>query len=34
MDAATVRGLLEQHFEYASSDPDRAHEMYADDAQR
>jgi hypothetical protein len=32
MDAATVRGMLEQHFEHARSDPDRAHEMYADDA--
>ena len=32
MDAATVRGMLEQHFEYARSDPDRAHEMYHDDA--
>jgi hypothetical protein len=32
MDEATVRAILEQHFEYASSDPDRAHEMYHDDA--
>jgi len=30
MDEATVRAMLEQHF--ASSDPDRAHEMYHDDA--
>jgi hypothetical protein len=32
MDEATVRAMLEQHFEYASSDPDRAHAMYHDDA--
>jgi len=32
MDEATVRSMLEQHFEYASSDPDRAHAMYHDDA--
>jgi hypothetical protein len=32
MDAATVKAMLEQHFEYASSDPDKAHEMYHDDA--
>jgi SnoaL-like domain len=32
MDAATVRAMLEQHFEYARSDPDRAHAMYHDDA--
>ena len=32
MDAAKVRAMLEQHFEYGSSDPDRAHEMYDDDA--
>jgi SnoaL-like protein len=32
MDAATVRGMLEQHFEFASSDPARAHAMYHDDA--
>jgi hypothetical protein len=31
MDAATVKAMLEQHFEYASSDPGRAHEMYAAD---
>jgi SnoaL-like domain len=30
MDAATVRAMLEQHF--TSSDPDRSHEMYHDDA--
>jgi SnoaL-like domain len=24
--------MLEQHFEYSRTDPDRAHEMYADDA--
>ena len=32
MDAATVKAMLEQHFEYARSDPDRAHAMYHDDA--
>jgi hypothetical protein len=32
MDAATVRAMLEQNFEYSASDPDRAHEMYHDDA--
>ena len=32
MDAAEVRGMLEDHFEYASSDPARAHAMYHEDA--
>ena len=32
MDAATVRAMLEQNFEYSGSDPERAHEMYHDDA--
>ena len=32
MDAATVRGMLERHFEYAASNPDMAHDMYRDDA--
>ena len=32
MDAATVRAMLEQHFEHAGSGPDRAHAMYHDDA--
>jgi SnoaL-like domain len=32
MDAATVRAILEQNFEYSRSDPERAHEMYHDDA--
>jgi hypothetical protein len=32
MDEPTVREMLQQHFEYAGSDPDRAHEMYHDDA--
>ena len=32
MDAATVRSMLEQNFEYSGSDPERAHEMYHDDA--
>jgi hypothetical protein len=29
---AAVRAMLEQHFEYASSDPGKAHEMYHADA--
>lgn len=32
MDAATIRAMLEQHFEHAGGDPDRAHEMYQSDA--
>lgn len=32
MDAATVKAMLERHFEYASRDPAAAHEMYHDDA--
>jgi hypothetical protein len=32
MDAATVRALLTQHFQYSGSDPDLAHDMYHDDA--
>jgi ketosteroid isomerase-like protein len=32
MDAATVKGMLEQHFEFAGRDPDRAHAMYHEDA--
>jgi hypothetical protein len=32
MDAATVRAMLLRHFEYSRSDPDRAHDMYHDDA--
>jgi SnoaL-like domain len=32
MDAATVKAMLEQHFEYSGSDPDRAHAMYHEDA--
>jgi ketosteroid isomerase-like protein len=31
MDAATVRGMLEQQFEHAG-DPERSHEMYREDA--
>jgi hypothetical protein len=27
-----VRAMLEQHFEYTGSDPDRAHAMYHEDA--
>ena len=32
MDASTVKAMLEQHFEYGRSDPDKAHAMYHDDA--
>jgi hypothetical protein len=32
MDAATVKAMLEQHFEYSRSDPERAHAMYLEDA--
>src|SRR4051812_46888296 len=32
MDADTVRRMLEQHFEFSRSEPDRAHEMYTEDA--
>jgi SnoaL-like domain len=32
VDAATVKGMLEQHFEYGRSDPALAHAMYHDDA--
>lgn len=32
MDAETVWAMLEQHFEFAASDPTRAHEMYRPDA--
>jgi SnoaL-like domain len=32
MDEATVRTMLAQHFEYAHTDPDLAHEMYDADA--
>jgi SnoaL-like domain len=32
VDAATFTAMLTQHFEYAASDPDRAHAMYHDDA--
>ena len=32
MDADTIKAMLEQHFEYSASDPDRAHAMYTDDA--
>lgn len=32
MDAATVKAMLEQHFEHGRSDPDRAHSMYHPDA--
>ena len=32
LDAATVKAMLQQHFEHARSDPGRAHEMYTEDA--
>jgi len=32
MDAASVKEMLERHFEFARSDPERAHAMYRTDA--
>jgi hypothetical protein len=32
MDAARVRAMLEQNFEYSAGDPEKAHEIYAEDA--
>jgi SnoaL-like domain len=32
VDPATIKAMLEQHFEYARSDPTLAHAMYHDDA--
>ena len=32
MDAATVEGMLQQHFDNAPSDPELAHAMYTEDA--
>ena len=32
MDAATVQGMLRQHFDNAASDPELAHAMYTEDA--
>jgi ketosteroid isomerase-like protein len=32
VDAATIREMLQQHFDFAGSDPDRAHAMYREDA--
>jgi hypothetical protein len=32
MDAKQIQAMLEQHFEYAAGDPDRAHAMYTEDA--
>jgi hypothetical protein len=32
MDAETVRGMLQQHFDYSRTDPDKAHAMYREDA--
>jgi SnoaL-like domain len=32
MDAATIQGMLRQHFDFARSDPEHAHAMYTEDA--
>ena len=32
MDQATVRAALQRYWEYSGTDPERAHEMYHDDA--
>ena len=32
MDAKTVRAMLEHSFEHSGSDPEKAHEIYAEDA--
>jgi hypothetical protein len=32
MDAESIKAMLEQHFEYARTDPDHAHAMYTEDA--
>jgi ketosteroid isomerase-like protein len=32
MDAARVQAMLQQHFQYSDSDPEKAHAMYHDDA--
>ena len=32
VDAATIKAMLEQHFEHAGEDPERGHEMYREDA--
>ena len=32
MDAATVEGMLQQHFDNSGSDPELAHAMYTEDA--
>ena len=32
MDAQTIKAMLEQHFEFSETDPDRAHAMYTEDA--
>jgi hypothetical protein len=32
VDAATIKAMLEQHFEHAGKDPERGHEMYREDA--
>lgn len=32
VDAETVQAMLQQHFDNACSDPEKAHAMYSDDA--
>jgi SnoaL-like protein len=32
MNPETIRGMLQQHFDFARSDSDKAHAMYAEDA--
>ena len=32
MDAETVQAMLQQHFDYARSDPEKGHAMYREDA--
>jgi ketosteroid isomerase-like protein len=32
MDAETVQAMLQQHFDYARSDPEKGHAMYHEDA--
>jgi ketosteroid isomerase-like protein len=32
MDAARVQAMLQQHFQYSDSDPEKAHAMYHEDA--
>ncbi len=32
MDAETLKAMLQQHFDYSRTDPERAHAMYVEDA--